>query len=126
MTVLFDNQHIKEYPQAKCVGLRFDYPYDQSLYPFVGFNGPDALFDAPKSLADLCLETGMVKSRAELRRLLKSKGIAATRRFGEPWEDFLTPIPRESGEYEVRKGQRILQVVVEVPYDDPDSELTQG
>ena len=48
MTVLFDNKHIKEYPQAKCVGLRFDYPYDQSLYPFVGFNGPDALFDAPK------------------------------------------------------------------------------
>ena len=120
--VLFNNSHVHEYAQGKLVGLapkkvywwQWWRKYDGLNYQHTLLEGgPDQRYYGSRSLADLVIETGMVMSRAKLKTLKKDGGITA-QRWHKTVEDWNGPIPWEEAEYLVRKGQRILEVVVEV------------
>lgn len=79
--------------------------------------GPERVFDATleTSIADIVFLTGMVKSKAELKRLLKQNGIKCWQ-WNTPFSDIFTPIcqiTQMETEFLLRKGQRVLEIVVE-------------
>ncbi len=112
---MFDSQHVHKYYQGFLVGVNagdgFNYGYTELA------GGPVKLFASPTTLADIILATGMVESKAKLKKLVAQKGIQLTQ-WGWPREPYeiWAALPASEGEYIVRIGKWMLEVVVENPW----------
>lgn len=114
---VFDNRHIAEYPQGKLVAVRPlpDFVYDGLFYRFALIDGPPATaYEGPFTLAQIIIQTCMVRSRTQLQRLVKNGGIKAWQ-WNASYTDFEKALPCYEAEFEVRKGQRVLEIIVEAP-----------
>ena len=115
--ILFDNYHCKQYPQWKLLAV-YPYPeyyYDDFLFTYTILSDIDDQIYGQYSLADIAISTGLVTSSNELKRLIKNDSIRALQWFGKVNVDkWHAPIPWEESEYEIRKGQRYLEIVIGV------------
>ena len=113
---IFDNTYIKEYFQGRLVGVYFpEYQdYDGLLYACTNSEYPaSTIYIGEYSIEDIILMTGMVVSKAQLKRLIKQNGISVKWKFGEKYPYPLSDkLLCQEGYYEVWKGQRYLEIVV--------------
>lgn len=118
---LFDNDHIKDYPQWHTVSLRFSKRAVPSILREADAV-PEAVFCPPASLADIVLDTGMVRSKSALRRLCNANGITFFWWDSPQSIDWYRPLPRRWSIYQVKSGQRCLEIISEVATHDRGQE----
>jgi len=120
---LFNNAHCHDYPQWHLVSVVAD-GYDEFLWQRpAGFEllcldcAPELTIRYPASMADVILLSGMVESKAELKRLERQRAVKLMEWNQKVGISIWDTLPNTESEYSVRIGQRFLELAVGVPVE---------